>query len=77
MRVAVSAGRGSVSSPSGVSDAAVRVEDLCEIQVGLVDEFLQLGNLAHLLEGKNLVLLVTIDCKAGRVIAAVFETREA
>jgi hypothetical protein len=55
----------------------VRVKDLCEIQVGLVDELLQLGNFAHLLEGENLVLLVAIDCEAGRVVAAVFKTREA
>lgn len=50
-----------MGGPSGVGNAGVGVKDLVKIDIGLVDELLELGNLAHLLEGENLVLLVTVD----------------
>ncbi len=66
-----------MGGPAGVGDAAVRIEHLGQIGLRVVDELLQLGDLADLLEGKHLVLLVAIDGKAGRVVAAVLETGEA
>lgn len=66
----------SVGSPSGVGDTGMRVEDLCEIGLLLLDELPQLGDLADLLEGKDLVLLVSIDGQTCRVVATVFEARE-
>ena len=71
--VAVQAGRGTVGGPSRVRNAGVRVEDLGEIGLLLVDQALELGDLAHLLEGKDGVLLVAIDGKTGRVVATVLE----
>jgi hypothetical protein len=60
-----------------VSDAAVGVENLCEIGLFLVNQLAQLGNLADLLEGKDLLLLVAIDGKTGRVVTPVLKTCEA
>jgi hypothetical protein len=37
------------------------VKDLCEIGLLLLNELLQLGNLADLLEGKDLISLVSVD----------------
>jgi hypothetical protein len=54
----------------------VVVKDLGHVgRLGL-DELLQLGDLANLLEGKDLVLLVAIDGNTGGVVATVFETGE-
>lgn len=50
-----------MSGPAGVSNTGVAVEDLLEVDVGLVDEGLELGNLADLLESKHLLLLVAVD----------------
>lgn len=69
--MAVGAGRGTVGGPSGVSNTSVRVEDLVEVEVLLLDELLQGSDLADLLDGKDLVLLVTIDGETGRVVATV------
>jgi len=52
----------------------VRVKDLGEVGLGLLNQSLELGNLADLLEGKDLLLLVTIDGKTGRVVTTVLET---
>ena len=59
--MAVGSRRGTVSSPTGVGNTGVRVEDLIEIDVGLVNELLELGHLANLLVGKDLILLVAVD----------------
>lgn len=77
MRVAVQARRGAVSGPTGVCNAGVGVENLGHIEVGLINKLPQLGNLANLLEGKDLILLVAIDGKAGRIVATVLKTRQA
>jgi hypothetical protein len=59
-----------------VGNTGVCVKDLCKIGLLLLDELLQLGDLANLLEGKDLVFLVTIDGNTGGVVATVFETGE-
>jgi hypothetical protein len=77
MGVAIDARRGAVCGPASVSDAAMRVEHLCEVKFGLVDKLLQLGHLADLLEGEHLILLVAIDGKTSRVVPAILETGQA
>ena len=76
MRMAVDARWWAVSRPSGVRDACVRVEDLGEIWLLILDELLQFCNLADLLECKDLVLLVAINRQTCGIIATVFESRE-
>ena len=76
VRVAVNPAGRAVGGPSGVCNTGVVVEDLCEVGLLLLDELLQLGDLADLLVGKDLVLLVAIDGNTGGVVAAVFETGE-
>ena len=62
MRVAVGRRRGTVSSPSGVGDTGVGVKDLLKVEGRvLVNESLELCNLADLLEGQDLLLLVAVD----------------
>lgn len=63
-----------MGGPAGVCNAGVGIKDLGHIKIRLVDKLPELGNLADLLEGKDLLLLVAIDGKAGRVVAAVLET---
>ena len=62
-----------MGGPSRVRNAGVRVEDLGEIGLLLIDQALELGDLAHLLEGQNAVLLVAIDSQTGRVVATVLK----
>jgi hypothetical protein len=71
MWMAVEARWSAMGGPAGVGNAGVRIKDFLEIDVGLVDELPQLGHLSNLLEGKNLVLLVSINGKPGRVVATV------
>jgi len=59
-----------------VCNAGVGIEDLVKIWFLLLNECLQLGHLAKLLEGENLILLVTIHCETGRVVATVLESGE-
>ena len=63
MRVAVEARWRTVGGPTSVCNSGVRVKDFCEIWLLLLDELLELGYLAHLLESKDLVSLVTVDCQ--------------
>lgn len=65
-----------MGSPTGVRDTGMGVKGLGHVESSLVDQLPQLGNLADLLEGKNLILLVAIDGKAGRIVATVLETRQ-
>jgi hypothetical protein len=65
-----------MSSPSGVCNASVRVEDLGEVWLLLRDELLELDDLADLLEGEDLILLVSIYGETGGVVSTVFETGE-
>ena len=74
--MAVDPRRRAVGGPSGVFNAAVRVEALLKVDLLGADELLELGDLANLLEGKDLVLLVAIDGNTGGVVAAVLETGE-
>lgn len=62
---------GTVGGPSGVGDTGVRVEDLVEVEVLLLDELLQRGDLADLLDGVDLILLVTVNGKTSRVVTTV------
>jgi len=63
VRVAVQSGGWTVCGPSSVCNTGVRIKDLCQIRLLLFDELLELGHLADLLECKDLLLLVTIDCQ--------------
>ncbi|KAI1547229.1 GlmS Glucosamine 6-phosphate synthetase contains amidotransferase and phosphosugar isomerase domain [Pyrenophora tritici-repentis] len=65
-------GGGAVGGPSRVGNAGVRVEDLVEVEVLLINKLLERSDLANLLDGVDLVLLVTIDGETGRVVATVF-----
>lgn len=60
-----------MSSPTGVSNAGVSFKGLSHVDARLGDELLQLSDLAHLLECKDLILLVAIDCQTCRVIASI------
>lgn len=60
-----------MGGPSGVCNTGVRVEDLGLVELALLDELLEGGDLADLLDGKDLVLLVTIDGETGGVVATV------
>ena len=57
--------------PSCVGNAGVRVKDLVEVEVLLVNQLLQRGDLADLLDSVDLVLLVAIDGETGRVVTTV------
>jgi hypothetical protein len=70
--MAVDTRGGTVGRPSCVGNTGVRVKDLVEVEVLLLDELLQRGDLANLLDSVDLVLLVTVDSKTGGVVAAVF-----
>lgn len=63
VRVAVDARWGTVSGPSGVCNAGMCVKDLGHVWRLCCDELLELCDLAHLLECKDLISLVTIDCQ--------------
>lgn len=60
-----------MGGPSGVCNTGVRVEDLGLVELALLDELLEGGDLADLLDGKDLVLLVTVDGETGGVVATV------
>jgi hypothetical protein len=62
--------------PSGVCNAAVGVKSLCQVDARLCNQLSELGHLAHLFECKHLILLVSIDSKAGRVVTSIFEAGE-
>lgn len=60
-----------MGSPSCVCNAGVRVEDLGLVELALLDQLLEGGNLADLLDGEDLVLLVAVNGEARGVVAAV------
>ena len=57
-----------VCGPSCVCNTSVRVKDLGQVWLFLVDELLEFGNLPNLFVCKHLVLFVPIDSKASRVL---------
>lgn len=61
-----------MSSPTSVSNASMRVKDLGHVDTRLVNELSQLGHLANLLEGEDLILLVAVHGQAGGVVTTVF-----
>ena len=69
--MAVDARWGTVGGPAGVSNACVRVEDLVHVHARLRDELLQSGDLAHLLDGEDLILLVAVNGESSRVVSTV------
>lgn len=62
--------------PSGVCNASVRVEDLGQVWLLILDQLLELCDLAHLLEGEHFVFLVSIYGQTSRIVATVFESGE-
>jgi hypothetical protein len=66
-----------MSGPASVSDTAVRVKHLIEVELVLINQLLQLGHLADLLEREDLILLVAIDRETGGVVPAILETGQA
>jgi hypothetical protein len=75
--MAIEPGRTAVSGPAGVCNAGMAVKDLGQVDVRGIDELAELGDLANLLEGNDLVLLVAVDAETGRVVTAVFEAGQA
>lgn len=61
-----------MSGPSGVCNANVGVELHCEVHARSLNELLQLGHLANLLESINFILLVPVDCESSGVVSTVF-----
>ena len=55
-------------SPSCVRNASVRIKDFGQVRFFLIDELFELCNLAHFFECKHLILFVSIDSKACRVL---------
>ena len=66
-----------MSCPSGVCNTGVGIEDLCEIWLLVLDELLQLCNLANFLERKYFILLITIHGETCRIVSSIFESGEA
>lgn len=54
----------------------MRFEGLGQVQVRLVDGFLQLGDLSDLLEGKDFTFLVTVDGQTGGIITTVLQPQQ-
>lgn len=71
VRVAVDTRRRTVCSPPGVRNADMGVKLECRIWLRLLNELLQLLNLAHLFECVDLILLVAVDCNASGIVATV------
>jgi hypothetical protein len=50
----------------------MRIEDLVHVDFRLCNELLQFGDLSHLLESKDFILLVTVNGQTCGVITTVF-----
>ena len=50
------------------------VKHLLHVDMGAVNHLAEFGNLANLLEGDDLALLVAIDTETGRVIATILKS---
>jgi hypothetical protein len=53
------------------------VKDLLHVDIGGIDHLAELGDLANLLEGNDLIFLVAIDAKTSGVVTAVLEAAQA
>jgi hypothetical protein len=71
--VAVDAGWLSVGGPPGVGNTGMGNKGGIKIRLGILDQLLQLCNLANLLERENFVLIIPINCYTCRVVATVFQ----
>ena len=65
-----------MSGPPSVCNASMRIKDLLHVDIALLNELSEFGNLANLLEGKHLILLVAVNCQSCGVIAAVLKPGE-
>jgi hypothetical protein len=54
----------------------MRIERLVQVNIGLGNKLLELGNLANFFEGEDFILLVAIDGKSCRIIATILEAGE-
>lgn len=61
VRVAVDTRRRTMGGPTSVGNTSVHVKNLCEVGLLVLDELLQLGDLANLLESVHLISLVSVD----------------
>lgn len=61
VRVAVDTRRRAVGGPTSVGNTGMCVKDLCEVGLLVLDELLQLGDLANLLESEHFISLVSVD----------------
>ena len=66
-----------MSGPPSMRNASVRIKHLLHVHATLLDELSEFGDLADLLEGKHLILLVAIDCQTCGVVTAVLKPGEA
>ena len=55
-------------------NSGMRIEDFGHVWLLLRNELLELGDLADFLEREDLILLVSVHRKTGRVIASIFQT---
>ena len=76
-RVAIDGGGRTMSSPASVSDRDLGQERLGGVHGRVGDLLAQTSNLSNLLEVVNLVLLVSINANARRIVATIFLTGEA
>jgi hypothetical protein len=72
--VAVLARWGSVGGPTGVRNTGMRLKGLGHVIVAALNEFLQLGDFANLLECTDFVLLVAIHGHTGGIITTVLQS---
>lgn len=54
-----------MSCPASVRNAGMAIKDFGHIWLLLCNEFLELGDLADLLEGKDFIFLVSINRETG------------
>jgi hypothetical protein len=60
--------------PSGMCNAGMGIEYLCEVWFLVLDELLQLCHLANLLKSKDFILLVAIHSETCRVVSSIFQS---
>ena len=65
-----------MSCPTSMCNSDVGIENLGQVWLRLLNQLPEFCYLANLLEGKDLILLVSINAKPSGVIASVFESSE-
>lgn len=74
--MAVQPGGLTVGGPTGVCNACMGIEDLGHVHTRILHQLAEFGHLAHLFECKDLILLVTVDGKAGGIVTSVLKAGE-